>query len=237
MKTSRSLVLGTLAFTLAIMVGWNVVDARQAAPQNESLANRVLAVRQQDAALAKQYSWNSRVELLHKGTVQDIRIELVSTGATGAPERTLLNDTPGALPHRFLRKLAAENQRKELEGYLENLHDLAEQYTLPSAGKVLEYLVQAKVQPIRSPAGNTLLQATGNSLVLPGDTFVLTLDGATFRTRRVEIATTYQGDPVTLTATYTTTKGGLTYPQYCTVEVPSKEATVMIHNFDCVPND
>lgn len=209
-----------------------------AAPvQNETLANRVIAARQQDAALLKQFTWNSRVEILQNGASQDIRIEQVTLGADGKPQRMLLNDTPGALPNGFFRKAGAENKRKELEQYLADLRGLSEQYTLPSAGKVLDFLARAQVQPITSPEGKTLLQATGSGVVEPGDTFTLTLDGATFKTVRVQISTMYKGSPVTMSSTFATLKCGLSFSQFCTVDLPSKQATVMIHNYDFVQND
>jgi len=37
-----------------------------------------------------------------------------------------------------------------------------------------------------------------------------------------------------MTATFTTMKSGFNFAQYNTVEVPSKNITVMIHNFDFV---
>src|SRR5579862_6392503 len=101
--------------------------------QNENLANAILTARKHDATLLAQYNWNCRTEILQNGSVQDIRIDLVNLGPNGQPQHSLLNDTPGQLPNGFFRKSIAENKRKDLEKYINDLSKLVDQYTLPAA--------------------------------------------------------------------------------------------------------
>ena len=205
--------------------------------QNEGLANSILAARKKEATLLAQYCWNSRVEIQTDGAVQDIRIDEVALDANGQPQRTLLNDTPSQLPGGFFRRAIEENKRKKLEKFMGGLSGLLDKYALPSAGSVIAYIVQAQIAPVTTPDNKTVLQVTGTNVVVPGDTFAMTVDGATMQTTRLQITTTYEGDPVNITATFKAMKGGPNHLQYATVSVPAKDVTVMIHNFDYVPNN
>jgi hypothetical protein len=64
----------------------------------------------------------------------------------------------------------------------------------------------------------------------------LAVNPTTFQTRRIQVSTTYQGDAVTVTATFTTVPSGLTYPQYVDVEVPDKQLSLLVQNYDYYPN-
>src|SRR5260221_11178498 len=120
----------------------------------------------------KQCSWNSRVELIKDGPVKDIRIEQVMYGPDGQLQRPLLNDQPSSHPHGFLRKKIAEKEKEKVEKYLKGLRELLDQYTLPSGGKVIDFLSQATIQ---APDANGLLQFSGNSVAKPGDTLSMSV--------------------------------------------------------------
>jgi hypothetical protein len=229
MKTTNFLMSGVVALLLSLTVAAQV--------QNENLANGILAARKKEAALLQQYNWNCRIEILQDGKVQDLRIDLVNCGPDGQPQRSLLNDQPGKLPNGFLRKSVAENKRRDLEKYIGDLSKLVDQYTLPSAGKVIDFLAQAQVQPLTTPDGKTLLQVSGNSVVVTGDTFTMMVDGRTLQPTAIQITTLYNGDQATVSATFKAMKTGPNHLQYATVEVPDKKVTLMIHNYDYVPND
>lgn len=211
--------------------------AARAQVPNEGLANAVAAARQKNATLLSQYNWNCRTEVLKDGDTQDIRIDLMNLGPDGTVQRSLINDQPGRLPGGFLRKAVAENKRKELEEYVGGLGKLVDQYTLPGAGKMASFLVQAQVQPSTTPEGTTVLQVTGSSVVVPGDTFTTTLDGTKLVPKSIQITTTFKEEQVTVSATFRTTAAGLNHLQYATVTVPGKNITVNIHNYDYVPNN
>ena len=86
---------------------------------NVGLAMQIVEARQKNATLMKQYSWESRTELIENGVVKDIRIEQVTYGPGGQVQRALINDQPAALPGGRLRHGAqspgAELQLREPE--------------------------------------------------------------------------------------------------------------------------
>ena len=87
----------------------------QAQVPNEGLANAILAARQKNSALMKQYSWNCRTELSENGETKDTRIDTVTWGPDGQPQHTLLNDQSNPLPGGFFRKRIAEKEREKME--------------------------------------------------------------------------------------------------------------------------
>ena len=159
--------------------GWPQTTQAQGTPSsNAATAVQIAAARKANAALMQQYSWTSRTEILEGGTVKDIRIELVNYGPGGQLQRSLLNDQSAPLPFGFLRRAIDEHKKKELEEYLAGLRSLLEQYTLSSAGKVLDFMNQATIS---GPDAAGLLQMTGDNVVMPGDTFSVWIDAGTRR--------------------------------------------------------
>jgi hypothetical protein len=199
---------------------------------NEGLANTIIAARQRNAQLMQQYSWNTRIEALENGTVKDTRIEQCVYGPNNQIQRTLLNDSPSPLPHGFLRKRIAEKEREETEKYLKSVIALLDKYTLPTAGQVINFISSSPIPP-PGPSGDLML--SGSSVVVPGDSMNLWVYAPTRATKKVTISTTdSDGNVINVTATYRTLANGLNYLQYATVDIPTKNLTIQVHNYDYI---
>jgi hypothetical protein len=198
---------------------------------NEGLANGIIAARQKNAALTKQYSWSCRTEILENGIPKDTRIDTVAYGPDGQPQHTLMSDPSNPLPRGFFRRRIAEDERKQMEKYLKDLRTFLHQYTLPTAGKVIDFISKT---PILAPGPGGVLQLSGGSVVVPGDTVSISVYAPTKETRRMTIMTFFQGDEVTVTATFKTLASGLNYPAYLQLNVPDKNLSILIQNFDYV---
>ena len=200
----------------------------------EGLANRITAARKANAALMKQYSWSCRAEFIKEGKALDTRIDSVTYGPDGQLQRTILNDEKSPLPHGFLRKKVAEKEREDVEKYLAGLRKLLDQYTLPTAGKVLDFVNQSTIQ---APDANGMLQLTGNSVVTAGDTFTMWIQAATAQTQKAQITSFYDGETVTANASFKTLPSGLCHVAFAEIEVPAKGYRLQIHNFDYNQNN
>ncbi|HVP69163.1 MAG TPA: hypothetical protein VMT17_18075 [Anaeromyxobacteraceae bacterium] len=188
--------------------------------------------RAQNAALMRQYSWTERLEFLVNGQVKDLRIDTVNFAPDGKLQRTVLNDQSAPLPGGFLRRRVAENKKKEIEEYIQGLGKLLREYTLPTPGAVMNFMDTAT--PV--PAGNGQLLITGQGVVQPGDSLSVWIDAATKKTKKVAVTSSYQGNPVNLTATFNTLPSGLNYAAYAQVAVPAKGYVIQVQNFDYVRN-
>ena len=93
----------------------------QAQVPNEGFANAIIAARQSNAALMKQYSWNCRTEVSENGTPKDTRIDPVTWGPDGQPQHTTLSNQGNPPPQGFFRRRIAEHEQQQSEAYLNSL--------------------------------------------------------------------------------------------------------------------
>ncbi len=222
----------TLTLLLAgmVVIGWSQpILAQGSIASNANMAVQITEARKANALLMHQYTWNSRTELLEGGEIKDNRIELVNYGPGGQLQRSLLNDSSAPLPRGFLRRDIAEQKRQEMEQYLVGLRTLLDQYTLSTAGKVLDFMNQAVTT---GPDANGIVTMTGNNVVVPGDSLTIWSQAVTKDTTRVQANTFYQGNVVELSATFHTLASGLNYVAYAEVTVPAKQMSIQVQNFN-----
>lgn len=202
-------------------------------------AVQIAQVRHANAALMHQYSWNSRVEIVVDGTVKDTRLELVNYNQNGQIQHTVLNDQKAGgfylpTPIGFLRRAVAKNEAEELQKFLVGLKGLLDQYTLPTAGKILDFMISAKPT---GPDANGLFSMSGGNVVMPGDTLTVTVNPWTQQVRGMSVTTTFQGDAVQLNANFETVpNGGPNYAAFAEVSVPAKKLAVQIQNYNFTRN-
>jgi hypothetical protein len=213
------------------LVACGVLPRLEAQVKNEGLANEIIAARQKNAALMKQYSWNCRMEFLKNGKIKDTRVDVVTFGPDGKPQHTALSNQEAPLPGGFLRKRIAEKKREKVEAYIKGLRAFLHQYTMPTAGSVINFLSQTTIP---APGADGNLQITGSSVVVPGDTMSLWVNAPTKQTRRMKMMSIYEGDEVTMTASFKTLTNGLNYMAFGQVDVPDKGLSLQVQNFDYV---
>ena len=203
----------------------------QAQVPNEGFANAIIAARQANAALMQQYSWNCRTQLSENGAIKDTRIDSVTWGPNGQPQHTTLSDQGNPPPQGFFfRRRIEEAERQQMETYLTSLRTFLHQYTLPSAGQIINLISTSPILPV--PGG--MLQVSGSSVVVPGDTVSATFSATTRLTQRMTMMTFFQGDEVTVTVTFKSLANGLNYAAYTQVNVPNKNLTLLIQNYDFI---
>ncbi len=228
----RTLVLTTV---LAVLAAASAISAQV---PNAELAMKIVQGRKDNAAKMKNYTWNSRTELVRDGKTVDIRIDQVMYGPDGNLLRTLINNDSFTHPKGLLfRRMIEQSKKEEMEKYLKGLRGLLDQYTLPTAGKVVDFMAAANVQFTSGPDGTPLLKIEGSGVVVPGDTLTIWADGSTHQMRKVQITTTYEGGMANVTASYKTLASGLTIMNLAEVELPDKNMSLQIHNYDFEAND
>ncbi len=220
------------AALLLLAVLWSTTPLAYGQPPG--LASRITAARKANAVLMKQYSWSCREEFLKDGKPMDTRIDSVTYGPDGQLQRTILNDDQSPLPHGFLRKKVAEKDRKDLEKYLVALRKLLDQYTLPTAGKVLDFVNSSTIQ---MPDSNGLVQLTGSDVVTAGDTLTLWVQAASAQIQKAQITSFFEGETVTASASFKTLATGLNHVAFAEVDVPQKGYKLQIQNYDYNQNN
>jgi hypothetical protein len=226
MKTLRE-VLAVLSIAIC-----STAAAQGNVAQSAAQTVQVMQSRSQNAALLKQYTWYERADFIVNGQQKDLRIDVVNIGPDGKLQRTVMNDQSAPLPGGFFRRRIAEKEREDVEKYLKGLGQLLHQYTLPTPGAVLNFLDAAT--PI--PAGPGQVMYSGQGVVQPGDTLTVYVNPATQRTQKVVASTSFQGNPVNITATFASLPDGLTYPAFAEVVVPAKGYDLQVQNFNYQKN-
>ncbi len=224
MKILLTILTGLFAIVLP-----RVAQAQSPLSTEANRAVQITEARQANAALMHQYTWTSRTEIIAQGQVKDTRIELVHYTPSGQLQRSLLNDASAPLPLGFLRRAIAEQERQKMETYLTGLRGLLDQYTLPTAGKVLDFMMSAKPM---GPDSAGLFSMAGSNVVLPGDSFTIWVNPFTRHVARIQVNSSFQGDPVQLNATFNTLPSGLNYMAYAEATVPNQQLSVQVQNFN-----
>src|SRR5262249_43784287 len=168
------------------------------------------------------YTWDQRTELLEGGTVKDTRVEMVNW-VNGAYQRSLVSNEGPSLPRFGIRKRIAEGKQKEMQQYMSGLKAQLEQDTLGTSPQVLGFFNKAAVS---GPDATGLIALSGGSVVMPGDSMTVWVNAATKKAAKAFVATTYQGDSVTMNATFNTLPTGLDYVSFADIQIPGKSMEV-----------
>src|SRR5262245_8447086 len=177
--------LPALVAIVIVLVLPGTVLAQGAAP-NAAVAQKIAEARATNAVLMQQYSWTSRTEVIDQGQVKDIRIDAVNYGPGGQLQRTVMNDRSAPLPIGCLRRRIAEAERQRVEQYLSGLRDLLEQYTLPTAGRVQDFMNRATAT---GPDAAGLFEVTGQNVAYPGDTFSIWVNPVARHSQKIQVST------------------------------------------------
>ena len=224
----------TLPICAVIVVALGVAPIASAQTAWSDTSSGVTAARKVNVDPVPQYRWMSRTEVIDRGQVRGVRIDAVNYGPDGQLQRSVLkaegHGNARGLPPRHL----AEVERLNAQEYLTGLRDLVDQYTQPTPGKVQDFLNRAAASA-REAYG--LFATTGRNLIQPGDSLSLWVDLRTGHARRIRVSSNFEGEPVTLTATFETLPSGLNHLAYAEVIVPAKQISVQVQNFNYDRND
>lgn len=227
--------LSKLLLALAALVCAQGALAQAGKYSTANLAVRISEARRHNAELMHHYTWDTRTEIIVKGEVKDTRIEQVQYGMNGQLQHNLLNDKPAGdsappLPLGFLIKAVAAQDKEELQKFLKGLKNLVQEYTLPTTGKILDFLSSATPT---GPDANGLHMLSGFNVVQPGDHLSMWINPWTRHLQRVKVSTTFQGAAVDITANFQTLhSSGLNYMAFAEAKVPTKQLDVKVQNYN-----
>ncbi len=226
--TIRKSLAAALATALGLLPA--AIPAQDAANQalRAGIAEKVTAARQANATAMQQYTWDQRTELLEDGTVKDTRVQMVNW-VNGQYQKSLVSNEGPSLPRFGIRKRIAEAKQKDMQEYLSALKAQLEQYTMGASPQLLGFFNKAQVS---GPDATGLIALSGGSVVSPGDSMTLWVNATTHKAAKAFIATTYQGNPVTMNATFNVLATGLSYMNFADIQIPAKQMEVQVSNFN-----
>ncbi len=223
----KSVAAAGLAVALGACPSASAQDAANQALRAQ-VAEKVTAARQANTAAMQQYTWDQRTELLEDGTVKDTRVDMVNW-VNGQYQHSLVSNEGPSLPRFGVRKRIAEAKQKEMQQYLSGLKALLEQYTMGTSPQLLGFFNKASVS---GPDATGLIALSGGSVVAAGDSLTIWVNATTHKAAKAFVATTYQGDAVTMNATFNVLASGLSYMNFADIQVPGKQMEIQVSNFN-----
>lgn len=192
-----------------------------------AMASQYAANAKANAALMRQYTWQMRIELTLKGDVKPAQLYQMRFDADGKPQKTLLT-APQDEGGRGIRGRIKKNKIKDFKEWADSLGDLVKDYMAPTPGTMMDFYAKAAY----AQAADGTIQITGVSFIQPGDKVTYLLDPATKAARRFSFSTVLDGDAVSGTVEFAQVPGGPQYAARLIVNVPSREVSAKIENFN-----
>jgi hypothetical protein len=178
----------------------------------------------------REYSWKTRSEITVKGETKLLKVELVRFDVDGRMQKTTLNEeTPDQRKKRGVRGRIQKKKAKKKKEWFGELHGLLRQYSLPTTGKVLDYLDKATFGPGDRPG---TIRIRGTSVVQPGDELTMWIDSDTKETKLTKVRTRLDGDTVLLETNHDSLASGLRYQARSIITVPAEDVRMTVENFD-----
>lgn len=210
--------IGVLALVL-------IMAAPAAAQMDMTLiAEKVSKARQQNAMKTLDYSWTQRIEVKLKGETKSLKTEIVRFTVDGELQKTLIDETSAKKP-KGVRGKVAKKKAGGMKDWMADLGEVLKQYSLPTAGNLLDFLNKAAVSP---DGDGRKLEAT--DVVLAGDRMSVWID-ANHKMTKTEVSTQHDGSDVKLETDHATTPDGLDYVARTTIVVPDKGVEMTVESF------
>ncbi len=214
----KTLHTGALALVLVV--------ATPAAAQMDmtEVTAKVSQARKENAQKTRDYSWTQRTEVKVKGEVKSLKTEIVRYTVDGEMQKTPIDETSAKKP-KGIRGKVAKKKIGEMKDWMAELGELLKNYSLPTAGNLLDYLNKASVS---ADGAGRRLDAT--DVVQPGDRMSVWI-GADHKMTNTEVSTQHDGSDVKLETDHETPSDGLDYVARTTIVVPDKGVEMTVENF------
>jgi len=223
--------LWSLGFVLCLITMGHsgAQDLKQMIQEKAAALKQSVVVNQQQLM---QYSWIDKTELSLKGEVKNTKIESCQYGPDGKVQKTLLTEPPAPSGKRGLRGKIVENKTGEMKDYMERAIKLIGRYVPPSPDAMQAVLDAGKTS--FSQSGPDAVQLIFKDYVLPGDSYMFTLDAASSVMRRLDV-NTYLDKPedmVTLAVEFQTLPDGVQSMAKKVLNASAKKIVVTITSSD-----
>lgn len=206
--------------------------------QQPDMKQKFAQAQKSNTAVLRQYTWKSRTEIQLKGETKKVKVEQVLYDASGKQQKTLLEESPQQGEQQGgggrLKKKVVAKKKEEFADTMQNLVQLATSYANIPAEQMQIFIQGAQFGMGQGDMEGTI-QVAGKDAVQADDAMRLWIDKQTLMTRRVEIETALEKNPVHLVAEYQGLPNGPTYQAKASLEYPKDKIKVLIENTNYQP--
>ncbi len=206
--------------------------------QQPDMKQKFAQAQKSNAAALRQFTWKSRTEIQLKGETKKVKLEQVLYDASGKQQKTLLEESPQPGEQQSgggrLKKKVVAKKKEEFADTMQNLVQLATSYAnIPP--EQMQIFIQGSQFGMGQGDMEGTIQIAGKDAVQAGDAMRLWIDKQTLMTRRVEIDTALEKNPVHLVTEYQGLPSGPTYQAKASLEYPKDKIKVLIENTNYQP--
>jgi hypothetical protein len=225
--------LGTIVLGLSTLAIAQEQEQEQDSPGQEPPNKAVLATeindgRKHNAAQMRNYSWNTRTEIIIDGEVKSDKVELIRFTPEGELQKAVVSDSSaGAKKPRGVRGRVASKKVKGMQEWGAELGKLLQQYSLPTSGSILDFLDLATAET----TGN-MVNLVGRNVIQQGDYMAMLVDAGSKQLKIIEVKTSLDGDAVHVQIISKNLDDGLSYTAQQVVKVPARKVELIVENYD-----
>lgn len=233
-------VFGVFLLTALLLTGAKsqLVSAEPAFFQGMDPAKVAAAIKGNAQAL-KAFSYQQRTQLQVKGETKKVTLNQMDYDMYGNLRKTLLSEEPAADSQQSsggrrggrLKQRVIAKKKGEFKEMMEGIASLVKSYTELPPERLQAALKQAAFSQGQGDMQGAI-QIRMLNVVRQGDSLTLWIDQAAMLFRRVAIATSYEGNPVTATANYAMLPTGQVYMAKSVLNYPKKKVVVEIDNLN-----
>lgn len=204
-------------------------------PDRAAAAQKFGQAAKANAAALKQYAWQMRVEVTHKGETKPAKLYAMRFGSDGKVEKTELTaeappaPAPGGRGGR-LKEHVKDKKVGEAKEWAGELAELVKTYLTPTPAVLQTFF--GKSTAVAGSGG--LMQLVATDVIAPGDKLVYEIAPDTLALQRFTFTATLEGDAVNGQVAFATIPNGPNYAATTTVDVPKKQLSAKIENFQYV---
>src|SRR5258708_2407428 len=195
---------------------------------------KVAAAIKGNAQELKAFTYQQRMQLQLKGETKKITLTQMNYDMNGNLQKTLLSEQPPADAQpsggRIKQRIVAK-KTGEFKDMMEEIAALVKSYwELPH--KQLQASLKQGVFSAGQGDMQGAIQIQMHNVIQQGDSLTLWIDKTAMLFRRISIATTYEGNPVTSTPNYSMLPTGQVYMAQTIVNYPAKQVLTQIDNLN-----
>lgn len=203
-------------------------SASQQAMNPEQVAGTIKA----NTQALKAFNHQQRMQLQLKRETKKVTLSQISYDINGNQQKTQLSEDPPAdAPPSGgrLKQRVVARKTGELKDMMNDIAALVKSYTELPPEQLQASLKQAAFSPGAGDMAGSV-QIVMRNVIQSGDSMTIWIDRTAMLYRRAVIATTYEGNPVTLTANYAMLPTGQVYMAQAILNYPKKQVVVEIDN-------
>ena len=224
MMTATRVILGGVG----MMVLCALAVVAQDAPDKGTLATHIAEGRKQNQLMLRDYTWNTRTEVKIDGEVKSVKVDLVRFTPEGELQKTKISDSAdGQKKPRGIKGKMASKKIKGMQEWSQELGQLLQKYSLPTAGSLLDFMDKATVEH-----DGQLATAVASNVVQQGDKMTVVADTVSRQVKMMEVSTSLDGDAVQVDILNQVVPDGPSYTARQIVKVPAEKIELTVENFN-----